>query len=51
MAESIRQVLCMGLLGWLVEKLLPEGESGRWGRQALELVLLWESVRAVLLGR
>lgn len=47
-AEGIRQVLGMGLLGWLVGKLLPEGDSGRWGRRALELVLLCESVRAIL---
>lgn len=48
MAEGIRQVLGMGLRGWLVGKLLPEGESGRWGKRALELVLLWECVRVVL---
>lgn len=48
MAEVLRQVLSMGLLGWLVEKFLPEGESGRWGKRALALVLLWESVRVVL---
>lgn len=50
MGTVMQQVLSMGLLGWLVEKLLPEGDSGRWGRRALELVLLCESVR-VMLGR
>lgn len=50
MKMVIGQVLSMGVLCWLVEHLLPEGEGGLWGRRALELVLFCQSVGAVLRG-
>lgn len=48
--EAAKQVLGMGLLGWLAKSLLPEGECGRWGKRMVELVLLCEGVRLLLKG-
>lgn len=48
MEAAVGQVLAMGMLTWLGEKLLSEGECCRWGRRALELVLLCRSVGILL---